>query len=178
MILFLPKITHVVDRTESIISMESTAAKRRGRITSLRGEIYAPLREIRGTLIGRNSPRGHPGHPGSGTAPRAEEELEMSQRNRIALAAALLAALFLTAPAPSHAVVHPSWQLPLTGVWERAWSWLAQILPGGAPQKPGVREKEGGAINPDGRPTPGLISPVPTGTQSDEGGAINPDGSK
>jgi len=97
----------------------------------------------------------------------------MSQRNRIVPAtAALLAVLFLTVPSPSHAAVQP-WQLPL---WERAWSWLAQLLPGGAPQKPGVRqEKEGGAINPNGGTTG---TTAPTGTQSDEGGAINPDGVK
>lgn len=101
----------------------------------------------------------------------------MSQRNRIVLAtAALLAALFLAVPAPSHAAVQP-WKLPLAGAWERAWSWLAQLLPGGAPQKPGTRqEKEGGAINPNGGTTSGTT--VPTGTQSDEGGAINPDGAK
>jgi len=101
----------------------------------------------------------------------------MSQRNRIVLAsAALLAALFLAVPSPSHAAVQP-WKLPLAGAWERAWSWLAQLLPGGAPQRPGVRqEKEGSAINPNGGTTPGTTAP--TGTQSDAGGAIDPDGVK
>jgi hypothetical protein len=98
----------------------------------------------------------------------------MSQRNRIVLAtAALLAALFLAVPSPSHAAVQP-WKLPLAGAWERAWSWLAQLLPGGA-QKPGVRqEKEGGAINPIGGTTSGTTPPA--GTQS--GGGLNPDGTK
>ena len=100
----------------------------------------------------------------------------MSQRNRIVLAtAALLAALFLALPSPSHAAVQP-WKLPS---WERAWSWLAQILPGGAPQKPGGRqEKEGSAILPDGKPVPGSTSPAPTGTQSEEGIGIDPTGAK
>lgn len=101
----------------------------------------------------------------------------MSHRNRIVLAtAALIAALFLAVPSPSHAAVQP-WKLPLAGAWERAWSWLAQLLPGGAPQKPGVRqEKEGSAINPNGATTSGTTAP--TGTQSDAGGAIDPDGAK
>jgi hypothetical protein len=97
----------------------------------------------------------------------------MLQRNRIVLAtAALVAALFLAAPSPSHAAAHP-WKLPLPGAWERAWSWLAHLLPGGDPQKPGVQEKEGSAINPDGV-TSG--TPVPASTQADEGSAINPNG--
>jgi hypothetical protein len=96
----------------------------------------------------------------------------MSQRNRNALAtAALLAALFLALPSPSHAAVQP-WKLPL---WERAWSWIAQLLPGGAPQKPGVRqEKEGSAINPNGGTNSGATAP--TGAQS--GGGVDPDGTK
>lgn len=100
----------------------------------------------------------------------------MSQRNRIVLAtAALTAALFLAAPPPSHAAAQP-WRLPIAGAWERAWTWLAHLLPGGAPQTPGVREKEGSAINPNGGTTSGTL--VPAGAQTDEGGAINPDGIK
>ena len=100
----------------------------------------------------------------------------MSQRNRIVLAtAALLAALFLAVPSPSYAV--QPWKLPLAGSWERAWSWLAQLLPGGAPQKPGVRqEKEGGVIDPNGGKTSGTTAP--TGTQSDEGIGVNSNGAK
>lgn len=97
----------------------------------------------------------------------------MSQRNRIVLAtAALVAALFLAVPSPSHAAAQP-WKLPLAGAWDRAWTWLAHFLPSGAPQKPGVQEKEGGAINPDGA---AAATPLPTGTQSTEGGAINTGG--
>jgi hypothetical protein len=101
----------------------------------------------------------------------------MSQRNRIVLAtAALLAALFLAVPSPSHAAVQP-WKLPLAGAWERAWSWLAQILPGGTPQKPGGRqEKEGIAIDPNGGKTSGTTAP--TGTQSDGAIGVNSNGGK
>jgi hypothetical protein len=102
----------------------------------------------------------------------------MSQRNRIVLAtAALLAALFLASPSPSHAAVHP-WQPPVVSAWERAWTWLLHLLPGGAPQKPGGQEKEGSAISPDGRTGPGLTSSVSPGTQPDEGSAINPNGAQ
>lgn len=98
----------------------------------------------------------------------------MSHRNRTILStAALLAALILAAPSPSHASPH-AWNLPITAAWDRAWTWLANLLPGGATQKPGVAQtKEGSAINPDGRPS--LATP-PTGTQSEEGSAINPNG--
>ncbi len=103
----------------------------------------------------------------------------MSQRNRIFLAAALVAALFLAAPSPSHAAVHP-WQLPLAGAWERAWSWLAQLLPGGAPQKPTAGQRKAGpVIDPNGGTTSGTTTgTTPTGTQSDAGGTDNPDGAK
>jgi hypothetical protein len=102
----------------------------------------------------------------------------MSHRNRIALAtAALTAALFLATPSPSHAAAQP-WKLPALDAWERAWSWLAHLLPASAPQKPGgVQEKEGSAINPDGRTNPTLASPPP-GAQADEGGGTSSEGLK
>ena len=101
----------------------------------------------------------------------------MSHRNRIVLATVALAvSLFLAAPLPSHAAVQP-WSFPVTGAWERAWSWLLHLLPGET-QKPGVREKEGSAINPNGGTTSGTTVPQPAGTQSDEGSAITPDGVK
>jgi len=103
----------------------------------------------------------------------------MSQRNRTILAtAALLAALILAAPSPSHAAALHPWKLPIAA-WNRAWTWLANLLPGGAPQKPeGVQTKEGSAINPNGGTGSGLVVPTPSGTQSDEGSAINPNGVK
>jgi hypothetical protein len=104
----------------------------------------------------------------------------MSQRSRTVLAtAALLASLFLVAPSPSHAAAHP-WSLPLAGSWERAWSWLAQLLPGGAPRKPTIgQRKEGPVINPDGGKTSGTTTgTAPTGTQSNEGPVIDPNGAQ
>lgn len=99
----------------------------------------------------------------------------MSQRNRIVLAAvALVAALSLAAPSPSHAAGLQPWRIPAVDLWERAWNWMAGLLPGGASQKPTIsQEKEGSAINPNGS-----LAPLPPGTQSDEGGAVNPEGVK
>jgi hypothetical protein len=76
----------------------------------------------------------------------------MSQRNRIAFATIVLtAALFLAAPSPSQAVSLQPWRTPAVATWERAWSWLASLLPGARSQKPPARqEKEGSAINPNG----------------------------
>jgi hypothetical protein len=103
----------------------------------------------------------------------------MSQQNRIALVtAALVAALFLAVPSPSHAAAQP-WSLPLAGAWDRAWTWLAHLLPGADPKKPGmVQEKEGGGLNPNGGTTPGTIPPLPAGTQSNTGSATHPDGAQ
>lgn len=103
----------------------------------------------------------------------------MSQRNRIVLAtAALVAALFLAVPSPSHAAVHP-WSLPLAGAWEQAWSWLAHLLPGDTPQKPATgQRKDGVATSPTGGTSGTPTGTTTTGTQSDAGGAIDPDGAK
>jgi hypothetical protein len=103
----------------------------------------------------------------------------MSQRNRIALAtAALMAAFFLAVPSPSHAAVQP-WSLPLAGAWEHAWTWLAHLLPGADPRKPGtVQEKEGSAINPNGGTTSGTTTPTPAGNQSSTGSTTNPNGAQ
>ena len=101
----------------------------------------------------------------------------MSQRNRIVLAAAVLAVLSGVAPAPSQAAGLRPWSSPVVDAWERAWNRLAALLPQGASPKPAARlEKEGGAINPDGHT--GFTAPAPPSTHSDEGGAINPDGVK
>jgi hypothetical protein len=102
----------------------------------------------------------------------------MSQRNRIVLAAAVLAALCGVAPAPSQASALRLWRIPVVDAWDRAWNRLAALLPQSASTKPPVRqEKEGGMINPNGGTTSGL-APVPPGTSSDEGGMINPNGVK
>ncbi len=76
----------------------------------------------------------------------------MSQRNRIAFAMIVLtAALFLAAPSPSQAASLRAERTPEVATWERAWNWLASLLPGALSQKPAPRhEKEGSMINPNG----------------------------
>ena len=92
-----------------------------------------------------------------------EEEIEMSQRNRIVLAAVALAVVLCgIAPAPSQAAGLRAWRVPVAGSWERAWNWLAGLLPGSASRPTAaLQEKEGGAINPNGGTTSGLTAPVP-----------------
>lgn len=98
----------------------------------------------------------------------------MCQQQRIVVAITLVSALFLAVPARA---ARPGEDLPSTGIWERAWSWLVELIPGGVPHQQAARwEKEGSAINPDGRTTPSTA--VPPGASLDEGGAINPDGHK
>jgi hypothetical protein len=103
----------------------------------------------------------------------------MSQRNRIFVAAVALAAAFtLAAPAPTHAAALRGRSLPAVDAWERAWEWLARLVPRGEAPPPRTArwEKEGGMINPDGSPKPGTAAPAPDPGTSEEGGAINPDG--
>jgi len=106
----------------------------------------------------------------------------MSQRNRnVVTAIALIAALFLAAPSPARAAPFAAGRPPLSGSWERALSWLADLLfPGVSASQHGTAkwEKEGSAINPDGRTTPSTSAPAPSSTTTDEGSAINPDGLK
>jgi hypothetical protein len=99
----------------------------------------------------------------------------MLWRNRKVLTViGLLAALSLTAPAPSQAVGFWESGIPLAGTLERAWSWLTSQLPGAAPQeRTAPWRKEGGMINPNGN---SLTVPVPPVDNSDEGGMINPNG--
>ena len=99
----------------------------------------------------------------------------MSQRNRIAFATIVLtAALFLAAPSPSRAASLRAGRAPAVAAWERAWSWLAGLLPGALSQQPAARqEKEGSAINPNGL---WITAPVPDTATDDEGSAINPNG--
>jgi hypothetical protein len=103
----------------------------------------------------------------------------MCQRNRIVVAAlALTAALCLAAPSPSRAAGPWPGKTPAVDVWERVWSWLAGLVPGGAEKPAGAQRKEGSAINPNGGTGPWITAPVPPGDQADEGGAINPNGGK
>jgi hypothetical protein len=102
----------------------------------------------------------------------------MSQRNRIAFATIVLtAALFLAAPSPSQAASLGTGRTPAVATWERAWSWLAGLLPGALSQKPAARqEKEGSMINPNGTTGPWITAPVPGMATDDEGSMINPNG--
>jgi len=95
----------------------------------------------------------------------------MSQRNRIVLAAAVLAAALCgVAPAPSHAAGLRPWRVPVVGVWELAWNRLAALLPQGTSRRPAARqEKEGGAINPNGGTT-SSFAPAPPASPLANGG--------
>ena len=92
----------------------------------------------------------------------------MLWRNRKVLTAiGLLAALSLTAPAPSQAVGLWESGIPLTDTLERAWNWLTGQLPGAKPQERTTpRRKEGSAINPNGNSVT-LTSTSPTGDGGD-----------
>jgi hypothetical protein len=94
----------------------------------------------------------------------------MSQRNRIVLTAAVLAAALCgVAPAPSHAAGLRPWRVPVVDAWERAWNRLAALLPQGASRTPPARqEKEGGMVNPDGHA--GYTAPTPPASPSTDGG--------
>jgi hypothetical protein len=96
----------------------------------------------------------------------------MSQRNRIVFAAvALVAALCLVTPSPSHAAGLRSWNIPAMDAWERVWNRLAGLLPSGAVRKPPARqEKEGSAINPNGGTTSGTTAPTLPAIPSGEPG--------
>jgi hypothetical protein len=105
----------------------------------------------------------------------------MSQRNRRALAAlGLTAALLLGLPVPSRAA--GLWEVSAQGLTARAWAWLESLgLPGwqaaAAPHRPAaVREKEGPAIDPDGRTVPGATSTTPSSPAPDQEGVIRPGG--
>ena len=166
-----------VGQNRKSVSTESTAAGGTWTISSLEGTFRPRSPDWRHSSLQAcfrpRAPRAMPAR----TAPRAEEEIEMSQRNRIVLAAAVLAALCGVAPAPSQAAGLRPWRVPVVDVWERAWNRLTALLPQGASRTPAARqEKEGGAINPDGHA--GFTAPVPPSTHSDEGGMINPDGVK
>ena len=102
----------------------------------------------------------------------------MARRNRMVLTAiGLLAALSLTAPAPSQAAGLWESGIPLADTLDQVWSWLIAHLPGGTPQeRTAPWRKEGGAINPNGNSLTVPILPVPPLDNADEGGAINPNG--
>lgn len=93
----------------------------------------------------------------------------MSQRNRRWLAVAgLMAALVLTVPAPSQALVWPGSEMAsLVG---RAWSWLEGMgIVRRAPmaRRPAIG-KQGSMIDPDGKPTTNIL-PTPPGASDPDG---------
>lgn len=102
----------------------------------------------------------------------------MSRRNRMVLTAiGLMAALSLTAPAPSHAVGLWESGIPMADTLAKAWGWLAGYLPGSTlRQRTALREKEGSMINPDGNSV--VAVPLPPLDSADEGSMINPDGDR
>ncbi|HEX9944689.1 MAG TPA: hypothetical protein VGG03_21980 [Thermoanaerobaculia bacterium] len=95
----------------------------------------------------------------------------MSQSVRRAFAAAGLAlALLLTLPAPSRAA--GPWEEPAARLAARVWSWLESLgivapQPASPFRQPAARwEKEGSAINPDGRAAR-VTCTTPPGTDPD-----------
>lgn len=98
---------------------------------------------------------------------------------RTAAALSLGTALFLVSPVPSQAAgFGPS---PVT--LARVWTWLESlgiVKPVPSQHKPAARwEKEGSAIDPDGRTIPGTtLTAPPDSATSDQGSAIDPDGNK
>ena len=69
--------------------------------------------------------------PAPAMLPGLEEEIEMSQRNRIVLAAlALVAATALVSPAPTRAAGFPTARFSAADAFERAWTWIAHLVTG------------------------------------------------
>ena len=102
----------------------------------------------------------------------------MSRRNRMVLTAiGLLAALSLTAPAPSQAMGLWESGIPLTDTLDQVWSWLTGHFPGATPrERTAPWRKEGSAINPNGNSVT-LTSISPTG-DGEDGLGIKPLGNQ
>ncbi|HEV2856113.1 MAG TPA: hypothetical protein VHC97_25215 [Thermoanaerobaculia bacterium] len=98
--------------------------------------------------------------------------------HRAAAALCLGTALLLLSPVPSHAAGFGPGSITVAA---RVWSWLESlgiVHPAVSPRKPATRwEKEGSAIDPDGRTVPGTTPTAPPNSAtSDQGSAIDPDG--
>lgn len=105
----------------------------------------------------------------------------MSQRNRVLAAMGLTVALTFAMPAPSHAV--GLWQAQASTLAVRAWSWLEGRLgliprrsPVPARQPANVREKQGSAIDPNGRSVRFFVVVSDPTLLSEQGSAIDPNG--
>lgn len=108
----------------------------------------------------------------------------MSQQiRRVLVALGLMAALFLAAPAPSRAAGLRS-ALPVNDLAVRFWSWMEGLLPRATVQSPASYkpaaglQKQGSAIDPDGRTQPITLPPPPSSAASDQGSMIDPNGAK
>jgi hypothetical protein len=108
----------------------------------------------------------------------------MSQQiRRVLVALGLMAALFLTAPAPSQAagLRHA---LPVNNLAARLWAWMEGLLPGSAVLSPASHkpaaglQKEGSMIDPDGQHHSSISPPPPPSATSDQGSMIDPNGVK
>lgn len=106
----------------------------------------------------------------------------MSQQiRRVFVALGLTATLFLATPSPSSAAGLRN-SLVANDFAARVWAWLEGLLPGStAPvstsRKPAaLLEKEGSAIDPDGRSLPTGSSAPASSTNSDQGSMIDPNG--
>ncbi len=104
----------------------------------------------------------------------------MSQRNRVLAAMGVTVALTFAMPAPSHAV--GLWHAQASTLAGRAWSWLEGLglIPRRSPvparQPANVREKQGSAIDPNGRAARlSIVVSDPT-LSSEQGSAIDPNG--
>ena len=144
-------------RVQKACFTDRPAEVRRETIRPLAGKC-APVDAVRGTGFGEElGVRGHPG-PYRLRPRSAASEVEMSHRNRIVFAGiALVAALALAMPAPARAVGFLGGAYPMAGALERAWGWLTRLVVPEAAPSPRLRarwEKEGSAINPDGRTSP------------------------
>lgn len=108
----------------------------------------------------------------------------MTQRSirRAACAGVLAAGLALSSPA--HAAGWGGWAVE-TGLWTKAWSWIAGFWGMEHPvparvRQGGVQEKRSGGIDPDGSPTSSATSTPSTPplcqTACERSSGIDPDG--
>ncbi|HEX4966732.1 MAG TPA: hypothetical protein VF173_38330 [Thermoanaerobaculia bacterium] len=106
----------------------------------------------------------------------------MSQQiRRVLIASGLTATLFLALPAPSRAAgIRDTGLVP--GLTARAWAWLESLLagvpapPAPAPRPGRIWEKQGSAIDPNGRAR-AVIHRVPADeAAAEQGSAIDPNG--
>ncbi|HTG31793.1 MAG TPA: hypothetical protein VLB76_02590 [Thermoanaerobaculia bacterium] len=108
----------------------------------------------------------------------------MSQQiRRVLVALGLMAALFLTTPAPSQAAGLRN-ALPVNDLAARLWAWVEGLLPGAAALSPASPkpvaglQKQGSMIDPNGQQVSSPSPPPTPSATSDQGSAIDPNGAK